>query len=137
MSANEPPRDESQSSILPGSWEQEVVYAVLAFLGFAALGLLLVAVQALNPLFGAAIGDPDSLVFILVGGGLGAAGVVFRPKPRSAEPAVSLHDEVRRLADAGERDRAIRLHADLTGQDQTWAQQAIDAYLASRKQNPA
>lgn len=133
MSSREPGHDkEAQQSL---SLVQELVYTVLAFLGFAGIGLLLAWYQSLHPILGGAITDPAAIVFITAMGIIGASGFVFRPRRQHGFRRVhTLHDEVRRLAEAGETYRAIRLHNDLTGDGWSRSQEAVDACLSDRQQ---
>jgi hypothetical protein len=103
----------------------------------AGIGLVLAWVQSLNPIFGVPVDHPASLVFIACRAVIGAVGILLRP-PTSAElPPGKMHDEVKRLADAGETTRAVRLHRDLTGLDSAAAEQAVAGYLANRTRDPA
>jgi hypothetical protein len=100
--------------------------------------LALAWVQSWNPIFGVPVDHPASLVFIACMAAIGLVGaLVQRGRSLVRVPPGDLHDEVKRLADAGEKARAIRLHRDLTGLGSAEAEQAVAGYLANRTRDPA
>lgn len=112
--------------------------AALAGAVCAAIALALSWVQAQNPLFGVPVDHPSSVVFIISIAVVGVVGTLVQRGRRLATlPRGELHDEVKRLADAGETARAIRLHIDLTGFGPAEAEQAVAAYLADKTRDPA
>ncbi|HJZ91141.1 MAG TPA: hypothetical protein VKE40_09730 [Gemmataceae bacterium] len=97
----------------------------------AAIAALLAWLQSLNPIFGVPVDHPGSLVFIAAVAVIGFVGALARPRrPTPQLPPGVLHDEVKRLAAAGAKIRAIRLYRDLTGAGLAEARQAVEAYMA-------
>lgn len=123
MAALDPTTRPAHSSAEASRWGAVLAVAA-AFLGFGALGVLLVWIHSFNPIFGGGLDDPGSLVFILAFGLIGAVGALV-----SVLRSKDLHPEVKQLADAGEKARAIQLLRDLKGLDETEATQQIERYL--------
>ena len=111
-----------------------VKVAFLGFVGFAAIGTLLVWSQSMNPLFGVPMNDPASIICIVVMGFLGMFGAVANRKPQLAsDTSPATLDEVKRLAKAGETIRAIKLYRELTGAGLAQAKEAVEGYAANHR----
>jgi ribosomal protein L7/L12 len=107
--------------------------AIIASAVCAGIATLLTWFQSLNPIFGVPVDHPGSLVFIACMAIIGLVGGLARPRRPTAQlPPGVLHDEVKRLAEAGEKIRAIKLYRDLTGAGLAEAKQAVEGYLAER-----
>jgi hypothetical protein len=109
-----------------------VAAATLVSVLCGGLGVAASWVQAQNPLFGVPIDDPSSVALIAAFAVIGFVGTLARGGRRPARPPGGLHDEVKRLVDAGEKARAIALHRDLTGDGPAAAEEAVEGYLAHR-----
>lgn len=82
--------DDKKSQRQPASLSRWWI-ALLAFIGFSALGFILVWIQSFNPLFGGKIDDPDAIVLMVAFGLVGAFGVLFGKKEKASatEPKAS------------------------------------------------
>lgn len=115
-----------------GTLARRVAAAALVATLCGGLGAAGSWVQARNQLFGVPIDSPSSIAFIVAMSVIGFVGMLVQGGRHPARPPGGLHDEVKRLADAGEKARAIALHRDLTGADPAAAEEAIEGYLADR-----
>lgn len=137
MSATDPTREKRQRQSPENPCGERNWDVALACLGCAGIGFVLAWVQSHNPIFGVPVDHPASLVFIACMAAIGLVGaLVQRGRSLAKLPCSGLHDEVKRLADAGEKIRAIRLHHDLTGLGWGEAEQAVADYLADRTRAP-
>jgi ribosomal protein L7/L12 len=137
MSATEPSGHEGQPATLGVERGSRLWEAVIASVVCAGIAVLLAWFQSLNPIFGVPVDHPGSLVFIAAMAMIGFVGALARPRrPMAQSPPGVLHDEVKRLAAAGEKIRAIRLYRDLTGAGLAEAKQAVEGYMVEQSRKP-
>src|SRR5947208_5644574 len=105
---------------------------MLAGVGVAACGPLVIWVQSQDPIIGFPVTHPASFAFLAL---FACAGLGLALWPRGwerARPPADLPETVRRLADIGDKAGAARALREATGLELSEASRAIEAYLRGR-----